>query len=48
MRWADLEAAKEEERKKKMGFVIGSSWSKVSEEEAQSLLMGKANLTDST
>ena len=43
VRWADLEAIKDEERRKKVGFVIGSGWSKVSEEEAQNLLMGQTN-----
>ena len=41
MRWADLEAAKEEERKKEIGFVIGSGWSKVTEEEARTILLGE-------
>lgn len=41
VRWADMEAAKEEQRRKEIGFVIGSGWSKVSEEEAQKLLLGK-------
>lgn len=46
VRWADLEAAKEEARRKEIGFVIGSGWSKVSEEEAQKLLLGKTNSTE--
>jgi len=40
VRWADLEAAKEEQRKREVGFCIGTSWSKVSEEEAESILLG--------
>ncbi len=40
VRWADLEAAKEEQRKREIGFCIGSSWTKVSEEEAESILKG--------
>ena len=40
MRWADLEAIRDEEERKKMGFVMGSGWSKVSDEEARQLLMG--------
>lgn len=46
MRWADLEAIKEEERRKEIGFVIGSGWSKVSEEEAKNLLLGNTNSTE--
>ena len=42
MRWADLEAAKEEEKMKEMGFVIGRGWSKVTEEEARSILLGES------
>ena len=42
MRWADLEAAKEEEKMKEMGFVIGRGWSKVTEE-ARSILLGESN-----
>ena len=41
--WADLEAAKEEERRKEIGFMIGSGWSKVTEAEAQSLLLGTSS-----
>ncbi len=40
VRWADLEAAKEEQRKREIGFCIGSSWTKVSEEEADAILKG--------
>jgi len=40
VRWADLEAIKEEEERKQMGFVMGSRWSKVTDEEARKLLMG--------
>ena len=40
VRWADLEEAKEEQRKREIGFCIGTSWSKVSEEEAEHILLG--------
>ena len=41
VRWADLEAKKEEERRRKaVGFCIGGSWRQVSEEEAQAILAG--------
>ena len=40
MRWADLEAIKEAEEIKKMGFVMGSGWTKPTEEETHKLLMG--------
>ncbi len=43
MRWADLEAIREEEERKKMGFVMGSGWSRVSDEEAQQLLLGSSD-----
>ena len=43
VRWADLEAKKEEERKKReVGFCIGGTWGKMSEEEAQAFLRGTA------
>jgi len=40
VRWADLEAKKEEELQKEMGFHIGGKWAKISEEEAAGLLHG--------
>lgn len=43
VRWADLEAEKEEQKKREIGFVIGSGWSQVSEEEATRLLRGDSN-----
>ena len=42
VRWADLEAIKEAEEIKKMGFVMGSGWTKPTEEEAHKLLTGNA------
>ena len=42
VRWADLEAEKEEKLKREIGFCIGSTWSKVSEEEAETILRGGA------
>ena len=48
VRWADLEAKKHEERRKReVGFCIGGSWGQVSEEEAQAILTG-AKTTDDT
>ena len=38
MRWADLEAAKEEMKRKEIGFTIGSRWNHVSEEEIHKIL----------
>lgn len=38
VRWADLEAAKEEMRKKEIGFSLGTGWSKVTEEEVERIL----------
>ena len=43
VRWADLEAAKEEQRKKEMGFCIGGGWSQVTAEEAETILSGKTS-----
>ena len=40
VRWADLEAKKEEERRREVGFCIGGSWGQVSEEEARAILTG--------
>jgi 23S rRNA pseudoU1915 N3-methylase RlmH len=41
VRWADLEAKKEEERQKReVGFCIGGTWGQVTEEEAQAILRG--------
>ena len=40
VRWADLEARKEEQRRREVGFCIGGQWGQVSEEEAHSILMG--------
>ena len=40
MRWADLEAKKEKQRERDVGFSIGGSWGQVSDEEAQALLLG--------
>ena len=40
VRWADLEAKKEEQRRREVGFCIGGSWGQVTEEEAQAILMG--------
>ena len=45
VRWADLEAEKEKKRKREIGFCIGSSWSKVSEEEAEAILKGTKSST---
>ena len=38
VRWADLEAAKEKQMKKEIGFTIGSEWNQVSEEEVERIL----------
>lgn len=38
VRWADLEEAKEEIRKKEIGFSLGAGWSKVSEDEVNRIL----------
>ncbi|XP_019851537.1 PREDICTED: YLP motif-containing protein 1-like [Amphimedon queenslandica] len=38
VRWADLEEAKEEIRKKEIGFSLGGGWSKVSEDEVNRIL----------
>ena len=38
VRWADLEAAKENQMKKEIGFTIGSEWNQVSEEEVERIL----------
>ena len=40
VRWADLEAKKEEQRRRDVGFCIGGQWGQVTEEEAQTILMG--------
>ena len=40
VRWADLEAKKEQQRKRDVGFCIGGSWGQVTEEEAHALLTG--------
>ena len=47
VRWADLEAKKEEERRKReVGFCIGGSWGHVTEEEAQAILRGTGSSGD--
>ena len=38
MRWADLEAARVEEQKKRVGFTIGREWKQVSEKEVHDIL----------
>ena len=43
VRWADLEAAKEEQRKKEVGFCIGGGWSQLTAEEAETILRGRTN-----
>ena len=47
MRWADLEAAKVEQRKKEVGFCIGGGWNQLSAEEAETILRGKTPNTAS-
>ena len=42
MRWADLEAARIEEQRKRVGFTLGQEWKQVSEEEVHSILHGPA------
>ena len=44
VRWADLEAEKEKERRKEIGFHIGGEWTKISEEEAEGLLHGNSSI----
>ena len=44
VRWADLEAEKEKECKKEIGFQIGGEWTKISEEEAEGLLHGNSKI----
>jgi len=39
-----LEAEKEKERRKEMGFHIGGEWTKISEEEAEGLLHGNSTI----
>jgi hypothetical protein len=38
VRWADLEEAKEDLRKKEIGFTLGSRWSKMTEDEIERIL----------
>ena len=45
VRWADLEAAKEEQHKKEVGFCIGGGWSQLTAEEAETILRGRTNST---
>ena len=40
MRWADLEAMKEEKKRREVGFSLGSRWNKMSEEEVENILHG--------
>ena len=46
MRWADLEAMKEEKKRREVGFSLGSRWNKMSEEEVEDILHG--SLTETT
>ena len=39
VRWADLEALKQEKRRREVGFSLGSSWNKMSEEEVERILL---------
>ena len=43
VRWADLEVAKEEQRKKEVGVCIGGGWSQLTAEEAETILRGRTN-----
>ena len=45
VRWADLETAEEEQRKKEVGFCIGGGWSQLSAEETETILRGRTNIT---
>lgn len=45
VRWADLEAKKDEQRKREVGFCIGGSWGRVTEEEARAILTGTQTAT---
>ena len=48
VRWADLEAKKDTERKRReVGFCIGGSWGQVTDEEAHAILTG-TNTTDTS
>lgn len=39
MRWADLEALKEEKKRREVGFSLGSRWNSMSEEEVEKILL---------
>ena len=39
VRWADLEALKKEKRRREVGFSLGGSWNRMSEEEVETILL---------
>ena len=49
VRWADLEEQKEEQRRRlQMGFVLGSSWACVPEEQVSAILHGQRRTSSSS
>ena len=49
VRWADLEEQKEEHRRRlQMGFVLGSSWARVPEEQVTAILHGQRRVSSTS
>ena len=49
VRWADLEEQKEEQKRRlQMGFVLGSSWARVPEEQVTAILHGQRRISSSS